>query len=265
MKKIVISFAIVLFGRIAFAQLTLQHTFNGLVSFSFEYISEDFQGYVLGNSNTSQIFIYNTNYSLYKTINVNLPAGYTLLSSITPLGKHIINTDNKIELICYATNNDNLASQNYNNYCKAYVVNEDGNILFDFGNSYNISSGTVHKAGNQLRLPILKTVFNGSVSSMIIEIYSCGGNYNPTSMISFPSKQNITNPYPNPSNTEITLPYILNDGEQSILKVYNINGQLIESFSIGSDFDKIILDVSHYPKGLYLYEYNGTSSKFVVH
>ena len=59
-------------------------------------------------------------------------------------------------------------------------------------------------------------------------------------------------------------PYTLQPGETSQLRVYNMNGQLLETFHIGSDFDKILLNVSNYPKGTYIYTYNGVSKKFVV-
>ena len=48
------------------------------------------------------------------------------------------------------------------------------------------------------------------------------------------------------------------------MNIFNINGQLIESKKIGYDFDKILLDVSGYAKGMYIYEVKNVSNKFVV-
>ncbi len=46
------------------------------------------------------------------------------------------------------------------------------------------------------------------------------------------------------------------------MNIYGINVELIESKRIDSVFDKILLDVSGYAKGTYLYEVNGASNRF---
>ena len=48
------------------------------------------------------------------------------------------------------------------------------------------------------------------------------------------------------------------------MRISNIQGQLVELKQIDYVFDKIILNVSNYSKGVYIYEVNGVSNKFVV-
>jgi len=72
------------------------------------------------------------------------------------------------------------------------------------------------------------------------------------------------NPYPNPAKQIINLPYQLEKGKQATMKIVDINGKQIISKLIDSSFDKLLLDVSEYQKGLYMYEYNGKSGKFLV-
>jgi hypothetical protein len=62
----------------------------------------------------------------------------------------------------------------------------------------------------------------------------------------------------------ISLPYKLQQGETSVMRILNTNGQLIETKNIGSDFEQIQLNVSNYRKGMYIYEVNGVSQRFVV-
>jgi hypothetical protein len=71
-------------------------------------------------------------------------------------------------------------------------------------------------------------------------------------------------PYPNPANSTITLPYQLKQGEISTMRIYNMDGQLIETKQIDSAFDKILLNVSNYRRGMYIYEVNGESKRFIV-
>lgn len=75
---------------------------------------------------------------------------------------------------------------------------------------------------------------------------------------------NQTNPYPNPAAHTINLPYQLNSGEQTDMQIYDVNGKLIATKRIDVTFDKIVLNVSGYEKGMYVYKYNGKSAKFVV-
>jgi len=70
--------------------------------------------------------------------------------------------------------------------------------------------------------------------------------------------------YPNPAKTTINLPYRLKQGETSVMNIYNANGQLMETKKIDFVFDKIQLNVSGYTKGIYFYEVNGVSNKFIV-
>ena len=74
----------------------------------------------------------------------------------------------------------------------------------------------------------------------------------------------VQSSYPNPSKTIINLPYSLEKGQSAIMKIYKTNGQLIEQKLINSTFNKIRLNVNSYQSGVYIYEFNGISKKFVV-
>jgi hypothetical protein len=73
-----------------------------------------------------------------------------------------------------------------------------------------------------------------------------------------------TMPYPNPAAQTINLPYQLNSGEQTDMQIFDVNGKLVATKRIDAAFDKIVLNVSGYEKGMYVYTYNGKSAKFVV-
>ncbi|MBQ3749720.1 MAG: T9SS type A sorting domain-containing protein [Bacteroidales bacterium] len=203
--------------------------------------------------------------------------------AVYPVGRHLINADDKIEMIAGARAEERYYNE-YGQECSEYgyststiIINEDGDIVHDFGHTIHYVSDfgvgdLVHKVGNQLRLaawtdgpPYQYDEYGNIVfSTSYLNIYSLGGNYNPSTMATYTQPAGFTNPYPNPSRNTVTLPYTLQPGETSQLRVFNMNGQLLETFHIGSDFDKILLNVSNYPKGTYIYTYNGVSKKFVV-
>lgn len=276
MKKIFLSIlGIMILRSLSFAQVTLLHTFgsdewgyirDNVLSFG-GTVYEPLDYYFLGVESKNSPYtwrIYNSSFQLVKEI--TLPSSITNFTNtngdkpemdyFTILGKHLINTDEKIEFfirLSYPFPNPGILS---------YIINEDGEILYDFGVGYDVMfeiSG-IHKVGNQLRAMVASS--NGEQS--FIQIYSLGGNYNSSTMVTYPLPSTSPNPYPNPSRNTITLPYKLEPGKTSQLRVFNMNGQLLETFNIGSEFDKILLNVSNYPKGIYIYTYNNVSKKFVV-
>ena len=245
----------------SFAQVSLEHTFSPTSSYyviGFENIAEPI-GYYCFISNDRQISLYNADYTLFKAINVNLPSGYSL-ASVSTAGKHIINTDDKAELFVSAS-----CGQMDNNNSIALIINEDGQIISNLGTNYLLYCMGFHKVNDQIRMMVSEYHYtNQQTLSYLYSVYSCFGNYTPNNASSFSSDMNLASPYPNPAVNIVNLPYQLESGKTSVIKVYNINGQLMGSYPIGSDFEAISVDVSHYAKGIYTYEYNGISNKFVV-
>ena len=259
-KQLFILFSLmIIIGKMS-AQLTLDHTFNGYVNASFSNIISEPVGYYCSSmNNASAIYLYNPNYSLYKTVSINLPSGYSNAQA-TVLGKHLINTDDKVEFFVTAYNSNN----SYNSLYTAMIVNEDGTMIQHFGYSYTISYLGIYVVEGQLRLSILKATYNEQSyqTSYQTEVYVCQGNY--SAVASFGEDDIMLRPYPNPTTTLVNLPYHIEKGTVSTINIYNVGGQLIESYNIGGDFERITIDVNNYAKGIYIYEYNGISNRFVV-
>lgn len=272
MKKFLLSVLVLACCCMSNAQITLLHTFPGelpqefLLSYIsasplFEYVQEPLDCYVFVDIQNYDIKFYNSNFQLVKNPSFSSSPifynGSIHIEFYSFFGKHLVNTDDKVEILINAqtlVNVDEWGGTTYSSHY--YVINEDGDIVCDLGNS-EIIPYTVHKVDNQLR--VIGYGPNGQT-----EIYALGGNYNPSTMVTYTQRGSFPNPYPNPSRNIITLPYTLPSGETSQLRVFNMSGQLVETFNIGSDFDKIQINVSNYPKGTYIYTYNGVTKKFVV-
>lgn len=229
----------------ASAQLPLAHKFNEYVYFGGTFATEPIDYYYTASSSSNTISIYNYNFSLYKTISVPNTVPNATGFSCYMIGKHLINTDDKIELFVMAYSDSGSHS---------YLLNEDGVIIHDFGDEY-ITSPNVIRVGNQLYL--MTNGYNTPTS-----LYTCSGNYYGINTTQSENTQN--NPYPNPTTNFINLPYQIEKGTISTMHIYNTNGQLVDSYNIGGDFEMITIDVNNYTKGIYVYEYNGISNKFVV-
>ena len=248
------------------AQISLEYTFDGSVSWNGS-IQFDQNLYPANcyynasvNGNSYVVKIYNADYSVYAdtTYNFTPPDGYKV-SGIS-MSRKIFNSDDNYEFLVTYKRTDNTSD---NTTSKVILCNQDGSLIKDFGSAYLIMASTyLHIANNQFRLIVTKYYYDGTNVSVKTEVYSFPGT--PPSSVASLKANGYQPPYPNPANSVIELPYQLRQGEMSVMNIYNINGKLIETKKIDSVFDKILLNVSSYIKGLYLYEVNGVSNRFIV-
>ena len=72
--------------------------------------------------------------------------------------------------------------------------------------------------------------------------------------------------YPNPAFYQVTIPYHMSDGMSSVLQIYDVTGRQMEEIAINGMQDNAYVNVSAYPKGIYLYRIKGGKEmrKFIV-
>ncbi|MDR0605331.1 MAG: T9SS type A sorting domain-containing protein [Bacteroidales bacterium] len=252
-------------SQVLHAQINLEHTFEGYASYYGSNIGSygDINMFILSDPEANQVKLYNEDYSLYKAITITPPNGYKISSTILYCTRKLFNANDKIEFIVHFTQSSVDADNNNNDYMRIY--DEDGNVIKDFGNAYTWSPSIIKLSNGQFKLRISKYIYNTSnPNTCKTEIYSLPGSMSVKAIevkedgIEYPS------PYPNPSNSIVHLPYQLKKGETSIMRIYNLQGQLLEQKQIDYSFHEILLDVSEYAKGVYIYEVNGISNRFIV-
>ena len=261
-------------SQVSNAQITLEHTFknenvsvmsgnvNGKPNFFVEELFPVGSFYLTEVVNNSvHIKAYNPDYTLIidKTYSLTPPTGYK--ASYVRVSKKVFNTDDNYELL--VTFSKISPVSNDNEACRLILYDSNRNVIKDFGAGNIFYMGNLYIINNNCKATMFRYLYDGGDLVANTEIYSVPGDPSAydagnTSVDSFSS------PYPNPANTYITLPYKLNEGEFAVMNIFNINGQLIETKKIGYDFDKILLDVSGYAKGMYIYEVKNVSNKFVV-
>lgn len=261
MKKMVLTLVIVLVTLTSFSQATLLHSFANHGSSIHpvfqqsirEYVCEVLPevSYVLGEYDDTGALrgfsVYDASFELTKeipfTLNGSWITSYTGFDVVIA-GKHLFNTDDKIEIgLC-------VRSMYSGGIPKTVFINEDGEILF-CEDGYLLNG--VYRVGDELRFDMFDYSDNYS-----LEIYATQGNLSAEEMV-------ITrqNPYPNPAKFMIALPYTL-DGKSTEMHVYDSQGRLVDTKKLSPDADRIHLNVSFYAPGIYIYEYNGVSQKFIV-
>ena len=264
MKRLLLS-ALLLSALFANAQITLLHTFEedgvsacsptivedvGIYCYTTDSIDDPSNNYY----HFTTFYYYDSEFNLYwsRQFKVARYSGISLFPT-----RHLIDTDDGLEFL--VTESSATASGGTNNH--SYIMEEDGTIIYDFTNGNN-NSFEFKLVNNQIRLLRYVGYFVGSYTAddLELEIYGTGGNY---SAEEFHLVVNSV-AYPNPARSNIILPYELADGETATMSIYNINGQLIERFELGSHFKQVQLNVNSYSPGIYLYEYKGKSNKFIV-
>lgn len=255
MKKLALLLC-VLCSAASYGQIELLKSFDSNVQYTGGAVLStygDLNYYIEVSVEECCINLYNEDFSLYKSIKLDLPE---IVTGITPMyfSKKLFNGDDKIEF---------LVTLSYEKGgTELLLCDETGRVLQRMG---SVSGYFVHRIKDGLfRLLTYAIEYDNETQSLrySTNIYSLHGVYNATKN-SFVELKQIT-PYPNPASTAITLPYTLRQGETAIMQIFNPQGQLVEQKQIGSMFNEILLDVSSYAKGMYVYTVNGVSNRFVV-
>lgn len=255
-KKIILIIGLLFSIIMLDAQINLEKSFTSIGYYTTYFFTDAGIQYYGYNTSNNTMTIYNTDYSIYKTITIEPEEGYGFYN-IYCVSTKLFNSDELIEFI-FTTQNDTSISEH-----SMKLLNENNEELMDFGDaSYarTITNNNITKL-----IIISKNTYDKDYDAIkaIVEVYSVPGGPS-TNTNSIKSITQIGNAFPNPANSFINLPYKLDFGETSVMKIYNSAGYFIEEKKIDFLFDKIRLNIDNYKPGVYLYEYNGVTKRFVV-
>lgn len=258
MKKTLLSGITFFAITFASAQITLENTFpNNEEVASYSKGSDT---YYFSTTSDNKIKIYKADYSLFKTINTNLPNGYLISvfynNTIDPymISKHLFNSDDKLEIIVKAQLADNTTVHR-----KLLVINEDGELIKDFNPDFNKSWGKLvdifhDNISNQNKMIVEQITNNTS----FYEVYLL-----PSSILNIKElkeKEKLT-AFPIPTNSNLNIINPKNGSNK--IEIFDMVGKILLSKSILNSEDKISINVENLPKGIYVYKVGELSSKFI--
>jgi len=213
--------------------------------------------YYLMDVPLGQCRIYNTDHSLFKTINCNVPSGF-YLSDIKYLSESIFDTDAGIELLC--TYFKYYSSQAYYEY-DSKIINDDGSqITFIDGSLYNYVNQT---GENTFKLFSYCYDFSVFPEKVWTNIYSLPGSPTVNAIINAGKPDFLLNAFPNPATNSLKVAYSLPENvTQATLYLIDNSGKQIEMFIVDNHTDHLMLDVSRFQSGVYHYfiEYGNTKT-----
>lgn len=244
-----------LFSLMAFvmnAGITPERTFNNICS-STMLNATDYKLFTI-DMELNKCRIYNTDYSLYQTIDLNIPSGMYLYD-IRFVTENLFDLDEGIELLYvyyeYVVTDATTGSGYYDYYTK--VINADGSeILSVDGGLY---SYMYRINANDYRLFIYAYDYSSWPYDMSTSIFELPGYPYLLKNAEVSSKSaSIGDAYPNPASNFVTVDYALPYGvSEANLMIYDMGGVLMKSYRVDKYFNALQLNAGTLLPGSYLY------------
>ncbi|WP_428224264.1 T9SS type A sorting domain-containing protein [Flavobacterium sp.] len=257
MKKKIL-FGALLLSYFAQAQINLEQTFPTNESFNPFATSTDF----FYTSNTSSsLKIYNSDYSLRKTINLVIPDGYRLdffvdASGKSEVSKNIFNTDDKYEFIVF------LSNRTTNDY-KMLVVNEDGDLVFDFSSTdpnYKYNHYRIFNDPISNKNKILVTYSSSDFSQQIQKVFTLPSTT--LSLSEAPKTGEIAQKlFPIPTKSLLT--FKNPESGSNTIEIFDATGKKILTKEYNTSAEDISINVENLTNGIYVLKSGNYSSKFI--
>lgn len=243
-----------------FAQINLVHTFpqDNAYDYVFAYSNNESMYYVQEYSN-NQIVIYNSNFTIYKTVNIpissNLTYSFWYDKEDFPysISKNIFNNDDLLELLVVVYNP---SSPNPESSRKLYLINEDGLLLYNFTPNSNDIYGedvSVYFDPSTGFNKILVNTFAGGH-----KVYSL-----PSNSLNLEEEFGVQalSIYPNPSEGIVN---IVNPRNQiDLIELIDLNGRILKTLRFSSDTENIRFDISEFMSGTYIIKIGNLSTKYI--
>ena len=262
MKKLLLAFAAFLLTfNFATAQITLEADFEH--SGAFTQLTNSGYKFFAMDVTANQCRIYNTDYSLWKTIDLPIPAGQYLYD-VKYVSEGLFTNDNSVSLIYIYYYYDEVY-QYYTYTLK--IINEDGTILRTVEGAQYCYVNNIGEAGTKLTVYAYDySFFPYSILTIIYDL--------PGELLSSGNDQenpfDIQNAFPNPSSDFSIIPYELPDGSnEGQIQLMNMQGKLIHTFRVDRNFNQLRINTAQYPKGTYLYkllanDYSSNTKKLII-
>lgn len=249
MKAIILGFLILTFNIKTFSQINLEHTYTGM---GLQTIYLSHSGFKYFGCDGSNIKLYNTNHSLFKSIPIPINSNLINNTDILYISEDLFDSDtSNIEYLQAGLN------QLTNQY-ETRIFDELGNQIFFRDTCCNVS---IIRTDNGCKMVVqVSDIMNYTY----YEIYSLPGclpslccyNNNFTKINDNSENNNESRliGYPNPTNDYIQIEYELkNDCNEGTVNFYNLSGILVKSFKVDNTFKNLKISTSDLKAGTYLY------------
>ena len=262
MKQCVLIIAIMAQSLFIAGQITLESTYNH--SGTYTNLAQSGHKFYVMDVAANQCRIYNSNHTLWKTINLAVPDN-NYLYDIRYVSENLFTTDNGL-CLAYIYYNYNSTNQYYSYTAK--VIRENGTELLSIPGCQYMYVHNIGAAGTKL----VAYSYNYSVSPYTIQtlVYNLPGQMASGINSNTLNEEASVNVFPNPANDFIIIYYELPDavGNAEML-IHDSGGNFLRKFDLANQSESFMLSTGSFPKGFYLYTISSgsrliKSGKFIV-
>lgn len=231
MKRLLFFFVVSSIIAAISGQVTLEHTYE--VSGTLTEIDKNEFKYYVMDVPLLQCRIYNEDHTPFKTINLDVPSGYTL-SDIKFVTKHLFNTDDNIELLYMYYKTSTIESELVYQY-GLRIVDELGTLLLDLNNG---GFAEINEGSDGMKLLAYQYIYSNSTYLVYTNVYALGGTVKAALAETDPGFKI----YPNPASEIVSI--TMNPWEQikkGQVMITDISGRTVNKKDIepGSNFTSL--------------------------
>jgi len=244
------------------SQITLINSYNIAV-----YVANiDDVGYKYYGINfeTNQVLMYNTDQTLWKTIDIDVPNNNSI-SEVAYVSSKLFNNDSNIELLIVFNEYIEISDTSGYFIYTTKVINENGVTFLEV---YGGGFSTVYEISeDEANLVVYIYDFSVNPFEVSSSIYSIPGILTSSAEIS--SGLILENAFPNPTKSFITIPYKLkNQINNANIVIYNELGIEVYREVLSLNTNNYRLNTSLFSKGVYFYNItadgNTSSTKKII-
>lgn len=230
----------------SFSQITFEADYDHSGAYAQLAISGN-KFYVMDVAN-SQCRIYNTDHTLWKTINLNVPANHYLYD-IKYVSENLFTIDNSLSL-CYTYYFYDEVNQYYTYTTK--IVKENGTELLSIpGGQYAYAFALPDEGTKFMVYAYDYSIYPYTVNTLIYELP--GDIY--TSMADIENPANNKGAHPNPTKDFTIIPYQLPHGEtRGLVVISNGQGMEVAHYPVEDQTGNLHIHTAGLPAGIYFYQ-----------
>ncbi len=243
MKTPTITIIILLFGFHLSAQITLEHSYTQ--SGNLTELDENEFKYFMMDVPMKQCKIYNTDHTLFKSINLPVPEGY-FLYDMKYVSRNIFNDDDKIELL-YIYYKIQVVNAKEVYYYGMKVINESGEVLVSLKDG---AFAEILDVAGEPKLVAWQYIWSDYFYLIYTNVYSIGGS-NASAIIN--RQDQLLKLFPNPAQDLVNIvldPEGIQSDERIVLS--DMQGKIMKNISIEEGSQRVTFPTADLTPGTYI-------------
>ncbi len=220
--------------------------------------------YFVTDAVNNKCLLYNTDHSLWKTIDVPVPEN-NFIAEIAYVSQHLFNENDNIEMLVIYAEYISSGEIPYYEYTTSVKGETGGNLMSVDGGGYALIQDVGDEDAKLLVYVYDLSTFSFPISTEVFDI--------PGSPLLSPENiamsNDAGNPFPNPAGSYVNIPYVLDERDATgYLIISDISGKEIRQYKVGKDFHNIRILTSGLGNGIFFYriqsEHNTSKVKKII-